>query len=60
VIRRVTVIMLTARAGGQSKPFPRFRRQTRAQFKQSHRQISLVGPGAVWEIHPLMKLTVQP
>src|SRR5262245_12527328 len=28
-------MMLTARAGGQSKPMPRFRRQTRAQFKPS-------------------------
>jgi hypothetical protein len=28
--------VLTARAGGQSKPTPRFRRQMRAQFKPSH------------------------
>ena len=33
MIRRVTVIMLTARADGQSKPMPHFRRQTQAQFK---------------------------
>ena len=46
MIRRVTVIMLTARADGQSKPIPRFRRQTRAQFKPSHHPKCSVGPDA--------------
>ena len=41
-------MMLTAKAGGQSKPMPRFRRQTRAQFKPSRRpkMFSWAGPDA--------------
>ena len=47
MIRRVTVIMLTARGGGQSKPMPRSRRQTRAQFKPSPSEMfSWPGPDA--------------
>ena len=45
MIRRVTVMMLTARAGGQSKPMPRFRRQTRVQFKPSRHPDMFSWPG---------------
>src|SRR5260370_24188799 len=39
-------MMLTARAGGQSKPIPRFRRHRRAQFKPSrHPKCSVGRPG---------------
>ena len=53
MIRRVTVIMLTVRGGGQSKPIPRFRRQTRAQFKPSHPSEMFGWPG------PDAALTIQ-
>src|SRR5262247_1089176 len=101
-------MMLTVRDGGQSKPMPRFRRQTRGRFKPSRHPIcsvswtptrfpfhtgtakkltfgkspiiTVIGKAlwdvghapkdqnnrrkympdyAVWEIHPVMKLTVQ-
>ncbi len=45
--------MLTARAAGQSKPIPPFRRQTRAQFKPSHHPKCSGWPG------PDAALTIQ-
>ena len=44
MIRRASVVMLTVRVAGQSKPMLRFRRQTRAQFKPSHHPKCSVGP----------------
>jgi hypothetical protein len=41
----VNVAVLTAKAGGQSKPIHRFRRQTRTQFKPSQPSEMFSWPG---------------
>src|SRR5215470_9593964 len=53
--------MLTARAGGQSKPMPRFPRQTRAQFEPYIGVILGAKTGAICKHvgHILSKLNVE-